>query len=38
MKKYRVREGSIADYARMIGTGMLFWGIMLAAAVSAYPM
>lgn len=32
MKKYRVRSGSIADYARMIGIAMLFWGILFAAA------
>lgn len=38
MKKYRVREGSIADYARMIGTGALFWGILFAVAAQNYPM
>lgn len=38
MKKYRVREGSIADYARMLGVGAIFWGILLAMAANAYPM
>lgn len=38
MKKYRIREGSIADYARIIGTGMLLWGVLLTAAMTAYPM
>ena len=38
MKKYRVREGSIADYARILGTGALFWGILLAFAAQVYPM
>ena len=38
MKKYRVREGSIADYARMLGIGVLFWGILFAVAVQNYPM
>ena len=37
MKKYRVREGSIADYARILGTGALFWGILLAFAAQVYP-
>lgn len=38
MKKYRVREGSIADYARILGTGALFWGILFAFAAQVYPM
>lgn len=38
MKKYRVREGSIADYARMLGVGAIFWGILLAMAANVYPM
>ena len=37
MKKYRIREGSIADYARIIGAGMLLWGILFALAVQSYP-
>ena len=32
MKKYKVREGSIADYARIFGVGIIFWGILLAVA------
>ena len=38
MKKYKIREGSIADYARIIGVGALFWGILFALAVQSYPM
>lgn len=38
MKKYRIRDGSIADYARMIGVGALFWGILFMVAVQSYPM
>jgi len=38
MKKYRVREGSIADYARMLGTGAIFWGILFAMAANVYSM
>ena len=37
-KKYRIREGSVADYARMIGIGALFWGALFAMAVQCYPM
>lgn len=36
-KKYRIREGSIADYARMFGIGLLFWGALFAMAVQTYP-
>jgi hypothetical protein len=38
MKKYRVREGSIADYARVFGIGALLWGTLLAIALQNYPM
>ena len=38
MKKYKVREGSIADYARIIGISVIFWGALLAMAVQCYPM
>ena len=37
-KKYRIREGSIADYARIIGVGSVFWGALLAMAVNVYPL
>lgn len=37
-KRYRVREGSLADYARIIGVGFLFWGVLLAFAANVYPM
>ena len=37
-KKYKIREGSIADYARFIGIGMIFWGALFALAVQSYPM
>lgn len=38
MKRYRVREGSIADYARVFGIGLLLWGAILALAVQSYGM
>ena len=38
MKKYRIRSGSIADYARMLGVGAIFWGALLAMAIQCYPM
>jgi hypothetical protein len=37
MKKYRVREGSIADYGRVALAGIAFWGIFILTAISAYP-
>ena len=36
-KRYRIRDGSIADYARMFGVGALFWGILFAVAAQTYP-
>lgn len=36
--KYRVREGSIADYARNIVLWTGFAGIIFWAIVSTYPM
>lgn len=37
MKKYRVREGSIADWARAIALGVGFWAMIFAAIVTTYP-
>ena len=37
MKKYRVKDKSIADYARMIGISILFWAILIAVAIQSYP-
>ena len=38
MKKYRIREGSIADYGRVILVGLMF-GLMIGlAAITSYPM
>ena len=37
MKKYRVREGSVADYGRVALAGIAFWGILILTAISAYP-
>ena len=37
MKKYRVREGSIADYGRVILLGIGFWALFFAAVVTTYP-
>ena len=36
MKKYKVREGSIADIARAIGIGLMFWGAIFAFAIQTY--
>lgn len=38
MKKYRIREGSIADFGRYILVGWLFGVIMGMVINSAYPM
>lgn len=38
MKKYRVREGSLADYGRVLLAGIAFWAVIIMTAVSAYPM
>lgn len=37
MKKYRVREGSVADIARVALASIAFWGIIFLTAISAYP-
>lgn len=37
MKKYRVREGSIADYVRMIVLSAAFWAVIFGAIVTTYP-
>lgn len=38
MKKCRVRENSIADYARIAFVSVAFWAVLIATAVTAYPM
>lgn len=38
MKKYRIREGSLADYGRIALAGLTFWGVIIMTAVSTYPM
>lgn len=38
MKKYRVRQGSIADYGRIALASAAFWTVIIITAVSAYPM
>jgi hypothetical protein len=38
MRKYKVREGSIADWARVVITGTTFWGILVAITAVAYGM
>ena len=38
MSKFKVREGSIVDYGRIVITGALFWGILLWTAFQAYGM
>lgn len=37
MKKYRVREGSIADWLRVISVSTVFWAVISIAAIAAYP-
>lgn len=37
MKRYRVREGSIADYARYGLTGLVLGLLLAIVANSAYP-
>lgn len=37
MRRYRVREGSIADYGRMILLAAGFWGLFFAVMVTTYP-
>lgn len=38
MKKYRVREGSIADYGRMIALSAAFWAVIFGAIITTYPL
>lgn len=37
MKKYRVREGSVADYGRIILASVAFWALFFAVVVTTYP-
>lgn len=36
MKKYRVREGSIAEWLLIIATGFTFWSILALVAIAVY--
>lgn len=36
MKKYRLREGSIAEWSLIIATGFMFWSILALVAIAAY--
>lgn len=38
MKKYRVKEGSIADHTRVILVAAGFWGLIFWGIVTSYPM
>ena len=38
MRRYRVREGSIADYGRMFIVGAMLWGAIFGLAVLSYGM
>lgn len=38
MKRYRIREGSVADFARYIIAGLMFGMLMGMAINSAYPL
>ncbi len=37
-KRYRVREGSIADYIRIGAVSAGFWAVIIGAIVTSYPM
>ena len=37
MRKYKIREGSIADYGRIVLTAAVFWAVLLFVTVNAYP-
>ena len=37
MKKYKIREGSIADYVRMIALAAAFWAVIFGAIITTYP-
>lgn len=36
-RRLRVREGSIADYGRIILTSIGFWTVFFAVVVTTYP-
>ena len=36
--KYKIREGSIADYARIVALGSGFWALFFWAVVTTYPL
>lgn len=36
MKKYRIREGSIAQWLLIIVTGFTFWSILALVAIAVY--
>lgn len=38
MKKYRVREGSVADRTRRVLLGLGFWAVIFGAIVTTYPL
>ncbi len=37
MKRYKVRENSIADWARMLALAAGFWAMIFWAIVTSYP-
>ena len=36
-RRFRIREGSLADYARIVALGVGFWGLFFWAVVTSYP-
>lgn len=38
MKRYRVREGSILDYARMAVVSAMIWAVLIAVTLTEYPL
>ena len=37
-RKHRVREGSIADWARVVITGTVFWAVLVGITAVSYGM
>ena len=37
-KRYRIREGSIADWGRVVITGSAFWAVLVGLTAVAYGM
>ena len=38
MRRYKVRDGSIADYLRITAASVGFWAVIFWAILTTYPM